>query len=106
MNKNKVLKIWLELGIGRGTAIAKALNVSRQFIHSTAHGNKGISNTSWEAFTYAMSIVELDEMRSQKNVEQNIVKAARNSHSRDSEVKNMSLAELDKWVDVLGRLAA
>lgn len=105
MNKKKQLRTWLDLGVGRGTALAKALKVSRQFVHSTSNGKNGISDSQWDAFNYGMSIVELDEMRSQKSIEHNIIKAARNSHSKDSEVKNMSLAELDKWVDVLGRVA-
>ncbi|AZN67038.1 hypothetical protein SDC64_07490 [Acinetobacter haemolyticus] len=105
MNKKKQLRTWLEIGVGRGTALAKAMGVSRQFIHSSSQGKTGISDHQWSAITFAMNIVELDEMRSQKSIEQNIVKAARNSHNKDSEVKNMSLVELDKWVDVLGRVA-
>ncbi|WP_151869766.1 hypothetical protein [Acinetobacter sp. TUM15509] len=105
MNKKKQLRTWLEIGVGRGTALANAMSVSRQFIHSASLGKTGISDQVWAAITFAMNIVELDEMRSQKSIEQNIVKAARNSLNKDSEIKNMSLVELDKWVDVLGRVA-
>nr|WP_314523654.1 hypothetical protein [uncultured Acinetobacter sp.] len=105
MNKKKQLRTWLEIGVGRGTALANSMSVSRQFIHSASQGKTGISDQQWSAITFAMNIVELDEMRSQKSIEQNIVKAARNSNNKDSEIKNMSLVELDKWVDVLGRVA-
>jgi hypothetical protein len=105
MNKKKQLRTWLEICVGRGTALANAMSVSRQFIHSASLGKTRISDQQWGAITFAMNIVELDEMRNQKSIEHNILKAARNSHNKDSEIKNMSLAELDKWVDVLGRVA-
>lgn len=105
MNKKKQFRTWLELGVGRGTALANAMHVSRQFVHGTSLGKNGISDQQWDAIKFAMNIVELDEMRSQKSIEHNILKAARNSHNHDSEIKNMSLVELDKWVDVLGRVA-
>ncbi|MEG2269699.1 MAG: hypothetical protein RSC68_35965 [Acinetobacter sp.] len=105
MNKKKQLRTWLELGVGRGSALARTLKVSRQFIQSTSSGKNGLSDAQWDSFKYSMNIVELDEMRSQKSIEHNIIKAARNSHNADSEIKSMSLVELDKWVDVLGRVA-
>ncbi|MCH7353296.1 MULTISPECIES: hypothetical protein [unclassified Acinetobacter] len=60
MNKKKQLRTWLEIGVGRGTALANSMSVSRQFIHSASQGKTGISDQQWSAITFAMNIVELD----------------------------------------------
>lgn len=99
MNKNLKLSTWLDLGTCRGTALSKVLGVSRQYIESMKKG--GMSEKQWDAFSFGMSIVELDEMRSSKKIEQNIIKAARLSHSKDLWIKRYAELQLDKWVEAL-----
>lgn len=66
MNRNKQVRAWLEMGIGRATALAKTLNVSRQFISKISVMEKGISQSQWNAISYGISIIELDEQAVQR----------------------------------------
>lgn len=102
MNKNKQIRAWLEMGVGRATALAVVLKCSRQFISKVSTLTKGISENQWNAISYGISIVESDEQSNQKKIEQIIIKAARLSHSPDIEIKNYALCELDRWVEALG----
>ena len=102
MNKNKQIRAWLEMGVGRATALAVVLKCSRQFISKVSTLTKGISENQWNAISYGISIVESDEQSNQKKIEQIIIKAARLSHSPDTEIKNYALCELDRWVEALG----
>lgn len=105
MNRNKQVRAWLEMGIGRATALAKTLNVSRQFISKISVMEKGISQSQWNAISYGISIIELDEQAVQKKVEQIIIRAAHMCHSKDREVKQFAQVELDKWIERLGATA-
>ncbi|WP_179992038.1 MULTISPECIES: hypothetical protein [unclassified Acinetobacter] len=105
MSRNKKIRAWLEMGVGRTSALAKVLNCSRQFVSKVSLMEKGISESQWNAISYGISIIELDEKSSQKKIEQIIIKAAHLSHSKDYEIKQFAQIELDKWVDALGRAA-
>lgn len=105
MSRNKKIRAWLEMGVGRTSALAKVLNCSRQFISKVSLMNKGISESQWNAISYGISIIELDEKSNQKKIEQIIIKAAHLSHSKDREIKQFAQIELDKWVEALGRAA-
>lgn len=102
MNKSKQIRAWLEIGVGRTTALSVVLKCSRQYISKVSMLTKGISENQWNAISYGISIVELDEKSNQKKIEQIIIKAARLSHSPDTEIKNYALCELDRWVEALG----
>lgn len=102
MNKNKQIRAWLEMGVGRATALAVVLKCSRQFISKVSTLTKGISENQWNAISYGISIVESDEQSNQKKIEQIIIKAAHLSHSKDCEIKQFALVELDKWIEALG----
>lgn len=99
MTNNKHLSIWLDLGVGRGVALSKALDCSRQYVERMKKGS--MSSKQWDAFSFAMSIVELDERRNSKKVEQNIIKSAHAVHSKDIWIKRFAEAELAKWVKAL-----
>ncbi|WP_288496945.1 hypothetical protein [uncultured Acinetobacter sp.] len=99
MTNNKHLSTWLGLGVGRGVALSKALDCSRQYVEKMKNGS--MSSKQWEAFIFAMSIVELDERRNTKKIEQNIIKSAHAIHSKDMWIKRFAEAELDKWVEAL-----
>ena len=105
MNKNKHIRVWFNIGTGRGTALSIALKSSRQYVHKISNLSAGISDSAWNSISYAMQIVELDEMRSIKKIEQNILKSAHLSHSKDNEIKMFAQAELDKWIELLGATA-
>lgn len=102
MKKNKHIKVWFDIGTGRGTALSIALKCSRQYVNKISKLSAGISDSAWNSISYAMQIVELDEMRSIKKIEQNILKSAHLSHSKDNEIKMLAQAELDKWIELLG----
>ncbi|MFB5708201.1 hypothetical protein [Acinetobacter radioresistens] len=105
MIRNKKIRAWLEMGVGRTSALAKVLNCSRQFVSKISLMDKGISESQWNAISYGISIIELDEQAVQKKVEQIIIKAAHMCHSKDREVKQFAQVELDKWVERLGATA-
>lgn len=105
MSRNKKIRAWLEMGVGRASALVKVLDCSRQFVSKVSLMEKGISESQWNAISYGISIIELDEKSSQKKIEQIILKAAHLSHSKDGEVKQFAQIELDKWVEALGRAA-
>lgn len=102
MNKNKHIRAWFDIGTGRGAALSIALKCSRQYLHKISNLSAGISDSAWNYISYAMQIVELDEMRSIKKIEQNILKSAHLSHSKDNEIKMLAQDELDKWIELLG----
>lgn len=102
MNKNKHIRVWFNIGTGRGTALSIALKCSRQYVNKISKLGAGISDSAWNSIYYAMQIVELDEMRSINKIEQNILKSAHLSHSKDNEIKMLAQAELDKWIELLG----
>lgn len=102
MNKNKHIRAWFDIGTSRGTVLSIALRSSRQYVHKISMMSTGISDSAWNSISYAMSIVELDEMRSIKKIEQNILKAAHLSHSNDAEIKMFAESELHKWIKLLG----
>lgn len=102
MKKNKQIAAWLKMGVGRGTALAIALRSSRQYIHQLSLIKKSISENQWSAIMYAIELVELDERKNQKAIEHNIIKAALMSHSKDSDIRNYALIQLDKWVHAIG----
>ena len=105
MNKNKHIRVWFNIGTGRGTALSIALKCSLQYVKKISKLSAGISDSAWNSISYAMQIVELDEMRSIKKIEQNILKSAHLSHSKDNEIKMLAQAELDKWIELLGATA-
>lgn len=106
MKTNKHIRAWLNLGVCRGARLAEKLNCSRQYIESASRLEKGLSQDKKQEIFMGIALVEADEAQDRKKVEQNIVRAAHLSHSTDGELKRYALVELDKWVDVLGKVAA
>lgn len=102
MKTNKQLRAWLEMGVGRGTALASILGCSRQYVQKVSSIESGLSDKQWNEIKFGISIVELDEKSKAKKIEQIIIKAARLSHSKDREVKKFAQIELGKWVESLG----
>lgn len=105
MNNNEKLKAWIDLGVCRGTALARVLDCSRQYINKLTKMKSGLTDGQWNAVSYGISIVELDEAKSSHLIEQNILRAARLSHSKVVGVRQMAEIALDKWVGVLGAVA-
>lgn len=58
---NKALREWLLERRGRGMALAKKLNYSKQYVSEISQMEKGISLTKWDEIQWAMLEVESNE---------------------------------------------
>lgn len=58
MNKNQQLYQWLKAKSKRGSALARQMGVSRQYVSEVARMNAGISDRKWIEFQDAMACVE------------------------------------------------
>lgn len=103
-NKNKQLRLWLDLGLCRRAALAKNLGTSRQYVDTRANSCRGISDNQWDKILFAMSNVELDEAIDIHKTEQNILKSAKLCSSKDPWIAKEAKRNLDRWVIKLGRL--
>ena len=102
VKKNKQLKAWFDMGVCRCASLARAMNVSRQYLSKVIQLDAGISDAQWSGIQFGMACVEFDERVNQKSVEQNIVRCARMCASSDRWVAKKAKSELDRWVLILG----
>lgn len=58
---NEALREWLLERRGRGMALAKKLNCSKQYVSEISQMEKGISLTKWDEIQWAMLEVESNE---------------------------------------------
>ena len=58
---NKTLRKWLLERRGRGMALAKKLNCSKQYISEISKMETGLSLTKWDEIQWAMLEVESNE---------------------------------------------
>lgn len=63
----------------------------------------GISESQWVEFQMSMAIVEDDESQSLKNIEQNILRSAKQCSSKDRWIAKNAKSNLDRWVMILGK---
>lgn len=101
ISRNKRLSLWLSMGLCRTAAVARVIDVSRQYIDKLSKIEAGISESQWCEFQFAIEIIESEEMDSVKHIEQNILRSARLCHTPDKWVSRNAKANLDKWVMIL-----
>lgn len=58
MNKNKQLYQWLKAKSKRGSALARQMGVSRQYVSEVANRGVGVLDNKWVEFQEAMARVE------------------------------------------------
>lgn len=88
------VEMWALLGVGRISALAKQLGVSRQYVSK----NIGVLNTN--NVLLAINNVEQYEMRSERCIKNNIMSAAKHVKSKDDALRDRAYFALASWSEI------
>lgn len=92
------LEIWVMLGKGRISALARYMGVSRQYV------SKNISTLKKKEVFDAMDKVEQYEMRLARCVKNNIVCSAMNINNSDERIRELAKEAVIYWSEIHNNL--